>query len=237
MVPAGYDPAWISFDEAVERVMRAAASGQHDAIAGVVAACKDSAVASRYGDTHEAIDPASWGRAGIVEGYRAEARTYALIAIVPRPGEIPLPREALGPTSPGDGVPRVDRAWSFRPVELRREDVERWWPLLPALEPVEAAPAAEGGRRHGSSTTSQEAGNIISLHTGLPGKPSSWHLIEAECRRRYQAGERHEKTAEWARQLRAWIMSQHPGMPPPTEKTIANRLPELLRELRSNPKS
>jgi hypothetical protein len=27
--------------------------------------------------------------------------------------------------------------------------------------------------------------------TGLPGKPTSWHLVEAECRRRHNDGERH----------------------------------------------
>jgi putative DNA primase/helicase len=42
-------------------------------------------------------------------------------------------------------------------------------------------------------------------HTGLPGKPTSWSLIEGECRRRYYAGERYvlkgdaESPSEWAR--------------------------------------
>lgn len=134
LVPAGYDPAWISFDEGVRRVMRAAACDQREAIMGIVAACKDGAVASQYGNTHDAIEPVSWGCATIRKGYRAEARGYLLIAIVPRPGEIPLPREMPGPTSPDDGVPRVDRAWSYAPVELRREDLERLWQSPPALE-------------------------------------------------------------------------------------------------------
>jgi hypothetical protein len=66
--------------------------------------------------------------------------------------------------------------------------------------------------------------------TGLPGRPTSWHLIEAECRRRFETGERHS-TAEWARVLNEWFRAEHPNAPITTEKTLKNKLPELLREL------
>lgn len=125
--PAGYHPEWISFDAGVRHVMRAAACDRGEAINGIIAACKDGAVAGRYGETHDAIEPASWARAAIRTGYRAELGGYVLIAIVPLPDEIPMPREMCGPTSPDDGVPRIDRGWSYPPVELRREDIERLW--------------------------------------------------------------------------------------------------------------
>lgn len=73
--------------------------------------------------------------------------------------------------------------------------------------------------------------------TGLPGRPTSWHLIEGECRRRYQAGERHpnnagrEMTAEWSRVLGTWLSQNHPDAARVTQKTLSNRLAGLLREL------
>jgi hypothetical protein len=71
-----------------------------------------------------------------------------------------------------------------------------------------------------------------------PGRPSSWHLIEAEARRRWLAGERHpgtartgENHAEWARVLRGWLKAKHPSCPRPSEKRIQNLLGDLIREL------
>jgi hypothetical protein len=87
---------------------------------------------------------------------------------------------------------------------------------------------------------SGEAGQLLQLppqhatdpiyRTGLPGKPSSWHLIEAECQRRFKTGDRHS-TAEWARVLNEWLREEHPDAPITTEKTLKNKLPGLLREL------
>jgi hypothetical protein len=72
--------------------------------------------------------------------------------------------------------------------------------------------------------------------TGLAGKPTSWHLIEAECRRRWQAGERYpgkigETRSDWARILIEWLKRKHPSAPRPTEKTLKSKLAGLLREL------
>lgn len=76
--------------------------------------------------------------------------------------------------------------------------------------------------------------------TGVPGKPTSWHLVERECRRRYAAGERHpnkigdmESSSEWARVLLRWLVSEHSDAAIPTEKTLTNKLPGLLRELKA----
>jgi len=65
--------------------------------------------------------------------------------------------------------------------------------------------------------------------TGLPGKPTSWHLVQAECRRRWQAGERHpgnigESRSGWARILIEWLKREHPSAPGPTEKNIEEQI-------------
>jgi hypothetical protein len=74
--------------------------------------------------------------------------------------------------------------------------------------------------------------------TGLPGKPTSWHLLEFECRDRYGDGERHphvstgrESPSEWAAVLTTWLQSAYPTVACPTRKTLTNRLSALLREL------
>ncbi len=74
--------------------------------------------------------------------------------------------------------------------------------------------------------------------TGVAGRPTSWHLVECECRRRYAAGERHpnasngrESPSEWARVLIEWCTANHPHAPPATRKALSNRLSALLRQL------
>jgi hypothetical protein len=72
--------------------------------------------------------------------------------------------------------------------------------------------------------------------TGLAGRPTSWHLIEAECRRRYAAKERHpgiggESRADWADTLIDWLKAAHPHAPVPKVKTVTNKLAGLLHEL------
>lgn len=76
--------------------------------------------------------------------------------------------------------------------------------------------------------------------TGTAGRPTSWHLIEAECRRRYiEEGERYssgagENATEWARVLLEWLRKVHPTAPQPTLNTARTKLPPLLRALKGN---
>jgi hypothetical protein len=63
-------------------------------------------------------------------------------------------------------------------------------------------------------------------------------LIEAECRRRYDAGERHpndrtgiESASKWARALIDWLRLAHKDAAVPREKTLTNKLGSLLRQL------
>lgn len=106
------------------------------------------------------------------------------------------------------------------------------------------AEVASSGIEAESPESSFDAGNVIPFpyRTGVAGRPTSWHLIEVECRRRYQANERHpnrrtgiESPSEWARVLRAWLNDQHSGAAPVKEKTLTNHLARLLRELAQTP--
>ncbi len=55
-----------------------------------------------------------------------------------------------------------------------------------------------------------------------PGRPSSMMLVEAEMRRRAQAGRLRETIASEARYLATWLKKEHPDEPPLSAKTIAN---------------
>jgi len=61
--------------------------------------------------------------------------------------------------------------------------------------------------------------------TGAPGQPSSMYLIKREWEERHARGKIESSRKEQAGVLRNWLISEHPEMPPPTEKTIYNQLP------------
>jgi hypothetical protein len=153
-MPAGYVPAWVYFFEALDHVMLTAGCGLDAACADLAAACRDGAIEAKFADDDEAIPPASWERAGFVEGKiyrRGMGLADALIPLFPATGETAVftpPGWTLDP--------------NYRRVLLRREDVERLWPVPP------------------ESPTP----------TGLPGRPSKGKdLIESEFKRRCCAGE------------------------------------------------
>ena len=95
------------------------------------------------------------------------------------------------------------------------------------LWPAERTEAAE---RFSASST-----GIIPYQTGLSGRPTSWGLIQAECKRRYAEGERYKTHAEWARVLISWLQSAHREAPAVQPKTLTNKLGGLLRELKAVP--
>jgi hypothetical protein len=84
---------------------------------------------------------------------------------------------------------------------------------------------AQGGRNElAPAAVPGEAG------TGAPGRPTSMHLIQNEFERRCASGTTASGTAEAAKELLDWFRQTYPAKPPPTEKTIKNRLPEWRRE-------
>jgi hypothetical protein len=60
--------------------------------------------------------------------------------------------------------------------------------------------------------------------TGTEGRPTSWHLVRAECERRVAAGESEFKATKEAEELLKWVKDKHPKAPLLTQKTIYNRL-------------
>jgi hypothetical protein len=110
--------------------------------------------------------------------------------------------------------------------------------LLPNATPSHAT-QAKSHTPNGAAPSAD--GNVILFpyRTGTAGRPTSWSLIEAECRRRYAEGHRHpndrttiESPAKWARELIAWLKDGHKGAPVPEQKTLTNKLGALLRELK-----
>ena len=137
---------------------------------------------------------------------------------------------------------------------IRRSDLHAWVEGQNPSMPVQAPPAAEAQRVLGAAVAAPELvvdGNVDDYgegrppeiySTGAPGRPTSWHLVAAECRRRWAAGERHghvragvqrESSMEWARTLLAWLQQQHPQAPQLTLKTIKNQIAPLLTELKA----
>lgn len=120
--------------------------------------------------------------------------------------------------------------------ESDRIDKARFEKALAAYVNIGAAPRRSPSDAPRISTSPSPAEPIY--RTGVAGKPTSWHLIACECRRRYEAGERHrnaltrrESPSEWAIVLIEWLRANHPDAPPPTHKTLTNKLPALFREL------
>jgi hypothetical protein len=97
----------------------------------------------------------------------------------------------------------------------------------------DGASASDGGA---AVAEPRFGGNVtpVPYKTGLAGRPTSWNLIEAECRARYKKGERHPTTAEWARVLAEWKNSEHSSAPVLTLKSFTNKLAGLLRELKAS---
>jgi hypothetical protein len=138
------------------------------------------------------------------------------------------------------GEPPSLEEWPWaHPIMIRAGVLEIWLDgrLRPASGPESKDAASE------PDTAAPPRAALYS--TGLPGKPTSWHLIEAECRCRWEAGERYpndrtgqESPSEWARALVEWLRTVHSEAPQPKPKTLTNKLSPLLRLLTANsPKS
>lgn len=66
----------------------------------------------------------------------------------------------------------------------------------------------------------------LARRTGLRGRPTSKHLVLAECERRMRDGWKPESRADAARVLSAWLAEAHAAAPPLSPGTIEN----ILRE-------
>jgi hypothetical protein len=74
-------------------------------------------------------------------------------------------------------------------------------------------------------------GAVEPTRTGLPGRPSSKHLILQELRYRAGKGELEATLRAQVDALVAWLVKAHPTQPQPTAKTIENAIRSAYREL------
>jgi hypothetical protein len=164
-----------------------------------------------------------WFRSTLRRSYYAEGQTFRPDA----EGYVEIPENA---------VAQLDPTFVYVGIERPQKPAE---PHPAVTSPAAAVPTAGDNKPAAAPATPPAGPSIVEAppyRTGLAGKPSSWHLVEAECRRRWSAGERHikkemESPSEWASILLPWLVSQHPSAARPTLKTLSNRFSRLLREL------
>ncbi|SDR52676.1 hypothetical protein SAMN05519103_04562 [Rhizobiales bacterium GAS113] len=90
-------------------------------------------------------------------------------------------------------------------------------------------------RGQGAAPEAKRTLRDATYRTGLPGKPSSFHLVEGEFRRRAERGDQHPTLVKEAEHLAAWLKSEHPAGAPCTAKVIRNRLAEAFRKAKRSP--
>jgi len=71
---------------------------------------------------------------------------------------------------------------------------------------------------------------------GAPGRPSYMHLVEAEFKRRCDAGRLEPSLTKEAAALAAWFKAAHPLVRPYTPKAIYNKLGSLYRSAKLSPR-
>lgn len=129
-MPAGYVRAWLSMEAAIDHIMRIAGCGRQEARDALVLAITDGEVRSRFCDDGiQEIPPSEW----------QSARRFAPIrgpnGKLVRGGPL---RPFFDPPPEPETLPEC-----LRPVEVRRDDLERLWPSLSVLaEPSGPLPRA-----------------------------------------------------------------------------------------------
>jgi hypothetical protein len=126
-MPAGYVRVWLPMEVAIDHVTRVAGCGGQEAREALVQAILDGEIRSRFGDNGlQEIKPFLWQNA-------KQWAPYSGLGATP-PNRVRISGDAayLRPffDPPPDPSLLPER---MRPVETRREDVERLWPSLPVL--------------------------------------------------------------------------------------------------------
>ena len=68
--------------------------------------------------------------------------------------------------------------------------------------------------------------------SGATGRPNSKHLYEAELKRRFEAGTQANTVSQQARDLVAWMESEHSDQPRPKPKAMEDAIRTMYREQR-----
>ena len=90
----------------------------------------------------------------------------------------------------------------------------------------------------GNATPSSPATETPDLgRNGAPGRPSYMHLVEAEFKRRCDAGRLEPSLTKEAAALAEWFQSAYPDVRPYTAKAIYNKLGSSYRAAKSSPRT
>jgi hypothetical protein len=73
-------------------------------------------------------------------------------------------------------------------------------------------------------------------HSGMPGRPTSRHLYEAELERRHTTGEMLPAVGQEAEALLAWLKSSHPNLAAGRPRSIENNIRDQHRALKARMK-
>lgn len=204
------EPEWLPLNGAAELIARQCGVSEEDARAALNQAISNSNVqAQAMVPLNASRDPRIWRRA------------------VQR-------RAPINPSSWDPSRVDWDSNEGFRctQIEVRRSDIAKLLTDCGEQSASAAALTTDPAIAAGTLPSSEHTPETP-YSTGTAGRPTSWHLIERECRCRHAAGERHPTTAEWARVLADWLSVNHPDAPSPTDKTLRNKLAGLLRELQA----
>ena len=112
--------------------------------------------------------------------------------------------------------------WDWRDVHLDREDFE--------------ALLRDMGISVVQSLDADAPADRKTLKTGMPGRPTSKHLVLERARRRLDAGDYPPTLAMFSRELADELRREEPGAAPMTAKTVANAIRELWRGRHKPPK-
>ena len=107
-------------------------------------------------------------------------------------------------------------------------------PLLVSFRSTNQLPLPENG----NASPSIPAAETPDLgRNGAPGRPSWMHLVEAEFKRRCDAGRFEPSLTKEADALAAWFRTAHPEVSPLKAKSIANKLRDPYRAATPSPRT
>jgi hypothetical protein len=110
----------------------------------------------------------------------------------------------------------------WRDVHLDREDFEAFLRDM-GISVVQSLDAVAPGKRK-------------TLTTGMPGRPTSKHLVLEIARRRFDAGSLPSSLAAFSRELAEALRKEEPQAAPMEAKTVCNAIRELWRSHQKPPK-
>ena len=105
-----------------------------------------------------------------------------------------------------------------------------WWKLA-TFNIAESSAEASGLKVVGIAISRASVNLQTPVGSGLPGRPTSMHLVLAEMRERHRRGDLHSSLAAEARHLSSWLKGAHPDSPTATPKAVENAIRNDFRTL------